>query len=566
MRRLPVLTRSNLFVAVVALVIFQISPEHPGVIMVTRVLTGLLILGVLAETVVYFLRGWSGGTLFRESLPPLLLQGAFLAMIAIQFPEPAVLLVVIRAVLLLLPSLARTSRLSGFVSDIVTHPAQTVALSFLLAILAGTWLLMLPFTAVSGRGLSLIDALFTATSAICVTGLIVVDTATVFTVWGQIVIMLLIQVGGVGIMVLALFTLTLRRQAVSVESKLLLSYMISEKRITELSGALKRIVLITFGIEAVGAVLLFFFFQPVAHNTGHQVLLAVFHAVSAFCNAGFALFTTSLEQFHGHAGINTVVITLIIAGGISFGVLTNLFQFVRDTLRNIVSGRRSRVTRLTVNSKTVLLATVVLLTSGLFLFYALEFDKALSPYGTGQQYLAALFQSVTLRTAGFNTVPIDQLTTGTYIMMMVFMFVGGASGSTAGGIKVNNAAVILSYVNATRRGRGQTLLFGHAVGVRQTATAFTVLLFGIVSVVVGTFLMSLTEQAEPIRIVFEAVSAFGTVGLSTGITGDLTWQGRIIITVLMFIGRVGPLTLLAATATPAKRMNLAYPSADVAVG
>lgn len=574
MRRLSPLSLTTLGLALLGLCIAQI-PSGGFWASARLALDALLAIAVMAEVVLALLRMRDGRRNDAEFLTSLSLQLGFLVLAAVAHldvgvdgiaPGAAELLLVIRAVLLLIPSLSRAKRLSGFVKDIVSHPAQTVALSFLLAILVGTWLLMLPFTAADGTGLSLVDALFTATSAVCVTGLIVVDTATVYTLWGQLTIMALIQIGGLGIMVLALFTFTLRRQAVSVESKVLLSYMISEKRMTELSRALRRIVLITVGIEAAGAAMLFAFFGPVSEGVGHRALLAVFHAISAFCNAGFALFTTSLEQFHHHLGVNLVVVILIVAGGISFGVLTNTFEHVRDVVRRRLASRETRVEPLSVNTQAVLLGSGVLLLAAFFLFYALEHARSLAAYPTGQQYLAALFQSVTLRTAGFNTVPTGQLATGTYIMMMVFMFIGGASGSTAGGIKVNNAAVIVAYVGTTRRGRNQTLLFGHAVSDRQSATAFTVLLFGLISIVGGTFLLSLTESAGLTQIAFEAVSAFGTVGLSTGITGDLSWMGRVVITILMFIGRVGPLTLLAASTGRGKTLKVEYPSANVAIG
>lgn len=574
MRRLSLLSIATLIGALIGLFAAQLPSQ--GIVPVLRlVLDGLLAAGIIAEIGIGISHSHGQRQGYREFLVSLAFQLGFLALAAAEHLEfgpegigagAAQLLLIDRGVMLLIPSLSRSRRLSGFVTDIVSHPAQTVALSFLLAILIGTWVLMLPFTAADGTGLPLVDALFTATSAVCVTGLIVVDTATVYTIWGQLTIMALIQIGGLGIMILALFTFTIRRQAVSVESKMLLSYVMSEKRMTELSGALRRIVLITFGIEAVGAILLFVFLGPDSEGLGHRALLAGFHAVSAFCNAGFALFTTSLEQFHHHLGINLVVVFLIIAGGISFGVLTNVFQHLRDALYRRLGARQARVTPLSVNTRAVLLGTVVLLAAAFFLFYALEHARSLSSYNTGQQYLAAFFQSVTLRTAGFNTVPTDQLATGTYIMMMVFMFVGGASGSTAGGIKVNNAAVIAAYVGTARRGRNQTLLFGHAVSDRQTATAFTVLLFGLISIVGGTFLMSLTESAALTQITFEAVSAFGTVGLSTGITGDLSWMGRVVITVLMFVGRVGPLTLLAASTSPGKTLKVEYPTADMAIG
>ena len=565
-----------LFFGVISLFLEQISPQPRWLFLLVQVVDFLVIGLTLIEAGGAFARAPVKRNYLRFNLPSLAFLLLFLSLFAYNkalvfqaIPQPAggyQSVLIIRNAFLLLKVFSRLRRLSEFVTAVVTHPAQTVALSFLLVIVVGTLVLMMPFTTVDGEGLPLVDALFTATSAVCVTGLIVVDTATAYTVWGQVIILLLIQIGGLGIMVLSLFALVLVRQSVTVESHLLLSYMLNESRITELAGSLKRIILITFAAEATGAVLLFMLFKPIANGLGHRVLLAVFHAVSAFCNAGFALFSTSLEQFHDDLGINLVIGALIIAGGLSFGVLTNLFQSARSRFSVRVLRRRERVVRLNVNSRAVLIVTAVLLVGAFFGFYALEHARSMGDHPVGAQYLVAFFQSVTLRTAGFNSVSIGGLATATYVLMIVVMFIGGASGSTAGGLKVNNVAVIAAFLESTRKKRAQTLLFNHAISDRQVTTAFSVLLFGLLSVFGGTFLLAVTETATLTEYLFESVSAFATVGLSTGLTPRLSVIGRLVVTVLMFIGRVGPLTLLAASPGHRDARRTRYPSAGIAVG
>ncbi len=581
MRRQRMFRSANLIVGalvlgVASLFLEQISPQPPWVFAAVQIADFLVLALTLLEVGLAFASAPVKRNYLRYNLPSLAFLLLFVtlftynkALVFQAIPQPSggyQSVLIIRNVFLLLKVFTRLRRLSEFVTAVVTRPAQTVALSFLLVIVVGTLVLMMPFTTLDGAGLPVVDALFTATSAVCVTGLIVVDTASVYTVWGQIVIMLLIQVGGLGIMVLSLFALVLMRHSVTVESHLLLSYMLDESRIADLSASLRRIVLITFSVEAVGAALLFVLFGPVAEGFGHRVLLSVFHAVSAFCNAGFALFTTSLEQFHANIGINLVIATLIIAGGLSFGVLTNSFQVLRNRFETRWLGRKARIARLTVNSRAVLIGSGLLLVLGILGFYALEHGRSMAELSLGSQYLAAFFQSVTLRTAGFNTIPIGDLATATYVLMIVMMFIGGASGSTAGGLKVNNVAVIAAFLESRRRRRNQTVLFNHAVTDGQVTAAFSVLLFGLLSVFAGTFLLAVTESASLTDYLFETVSAFATVGLSTGLTPELSVPGRLVVTVLMFIGRVGPLTLLAASSGSRDRRRVRYPSASVAVG
>jgi trk system potassium uptake protein TrkH len=484
-------------------------------------------------------------------------------------------------------------------AGLVTHPSQTVVLSFLTAILVGTALLALPFASAGEGSLSFLESLFTATSAVCVTGLIVVDTATELSFWGQLIVLVLIQAGGLGIMLLSFFVVFSLRRRVSLQDRVLVSYMLQQRDVSTLRASVRRIVLITVSIEAVGALLLFFAMggatgAPVGSNgaLGERIFSSVFHAVSAFCNAGFALFSESFTRFLDAPGVNFTVAALIILGGLSFTVLSDLHRVLADGIRTLfrggrrvgapegrggqwglerqrqASGRtRARQRRLSVNSRLVLLLSGVLLLLGTALIYALEHARTLADFPLGTQYLASFFQAVTLRTAGFNTVSIAALGLPTLVALMAFMFVGGAAGGTAGGIKVNSLGVIGAFL-ASRRNRmqQQVRIFRHAIPGAQVHNAFTVMLFGVATVFVATFLLTITEGLPLEALLFEAVSAFGTVGLSTGITGELSPAGRLVITVLMFVGRLGPLTLLAASLRRERRVAVEYPEADIQVG
>lgn len=470
---------------------------------------------------------------------------------------------VLRNLFIILKVFSRIKKLSTFFEGITTQPAQTILLSFMMVILTGALVLMLPFTTVARDGMHFLDALFTATSAVCVTGLIVVDTATYFTLWGQLVILVLIQIGGLSIMAISYFTLFSIRQKVSVQDKLLLSYMLNENNISLLSRRLRTIIMSTFIIEAIGTLFLLLPFRQTAGNWSEALLLAVFHSVSAFCNAGFSLFTTSLEEFLGNPAVNFTIALLIIAGGISFAVITDFFRILKLRIRALfipVAGAREMMT---LNTYVVACITPVLIITGMLLFYGLEHNATLASLPLGQQYLGAFFQSVTLRTAGFNTIPIGDLTTTTLLVMMPFMFIGAASGSTAGGIKINNLAVMYGYLKSILLNRDSVTIRRNSLSRTQVNKAFLVFLFGVFSITFGTIIMSATEDAGLANIMFEVVSAFGTVGLSTGITAALSAAGKIVIVVLMFIGRLGPLTILAAAAQPEKRIRISYPRGDV---
>ncbi len=471
--------------------------------------------------------------------------------------------IIVRNSFILLKVFSRLKRLSSFFESIATQPAQTILFSFLMVILSGTLLLMLPGATTAAGGLGFIDALFTATSAVCVTGLIVVDTATAFTVWGKLVILGLIQVGGLSIMIISYFTLFSVRQKVSYQDKLLLSYMLSEQNMNQLSRRVKVIIYSTFAIEAIGALLLSSAFHSQGEPWHETLLLAAFHSVSAFCNAGFALFSDSLESFSNNVLVTGTVALLIILGGISFAVLTNFYSIAGSRIKALFQPSRTKRERVSLNTYVVIVATPVLILIGMLLFYSLEHGNTLAELPLGEQYLSAFFQSVTLRTAGFNTIPIGSLTTTTLLCMLPFMFIGAASGSTAGGIKINNAAIMYAYLKSVLSNQDSIVLRRNSLSKSQVNKAFLVFFFGVFAIAIGTIILSATEKAPLEEILFETVSAFGTVGLSTGITGALSLSGKIVVVVLMFIGRLGPLTILAAASQPQKRVQISYPRGNI---
>jgi trk system potassium uptake protein TrkH len=350
---------------------------------------------------------------------------------------------IVRNVLLILKVFGRIRKFTGYLNSIFSKPAQTVVLSFMIVILVGTLLLMMPFMTTEGY-IRPIDAFFTVTSAVCVTGLIVVDTALFFTIWGKITILLLIQIGGLGIMLLSYFMVFSFRRSVSLKDRTLLSFMLNETDMKGIKNSVKRIILLTFSIEFSGALLLLPLFIRSGFSLEKSLFNALFHSVSAFCNAGFALFSDSLESFSGNYAFNIVIASLIIAGGISFSVLTELASGLKGLFF------RKKVT-FSINTKVVLNVSIALTVGAMLVIYKLEHESLLYKYSLGEQYISAFFQAVTLRTAGFNTISFSSLRAGTILLMIGVMFIGGASGSTAGGIKVNTLGVVWAYIQSFRK-------------------------------------------------------------------------------------------------------------------
>ncbi len=419
------------------------------------------------------------------------------------------------------------------------NPAKTLALSFFVLVCMGTILLILPCSAKSGQA-SFLDALFTATSASCVTGLVVVDTGTYWSLFGQIVILALIQIGGLGIMTFSSFFAYLLAKRVGVRSRNILEQSMGGQRFENPGKLLLAIVLITFSAELVGGLILSFRFLG-EYSPGKAFFFGFFHSISAFCNAGFSTFSNSLVDYQKDWIINFTVITLIIAGGIGFWVLFDL-------------GNLFKKKRLVLHSKIVLTTSAVLLVSGFFLFLLLEWNYALAHLEPADKLLSSLFQAVTPRTAGFNTVNFSQLSESTILLFMLLMFIGASPGSCGGGIKTTTFAAMTAFIISRLRDRKQVRLFYRGVpeGVLSKSIGIT---FSVLFLIFFACMVLLkSEQALFLqtdgfkKIAFETVSAVGTVGLSLGITSELSKLGKGVVILLMYIGRIGPLTLALALA------------------
>ena len=461
--------------------------------------------------------------------------------------------------------LLRMRKLSKYLRNLTTHPAQTIVVSFALVILVGTIFLMMSFSSVNGEEIGFVNSLFTATSATCVTGLVVLDTAKDFSPIGKSIIMILMQIGGLGIMILASFAAFLVGKKMSLEEKLTMSYMLNEDDTRNLARGIKNIVLLTLLLEGIGALMMMLVFKPSEFGFMRSVFYSAFHAVSAFCNAGFALFSDNLVQYRSSGIINFTVAGLIIAGGISFVVIMDSYGYFRSRLLKLFK-KATRIEKFKLNTKIVILFTSILIIVGTLLIYRFEHKGNLLSLDLKTQYLEAFFQSVTLRTAGFNTMDIGSLHKATYVVMILFMFIGGASGSIAGGIKVNTLGVLWASLRAVFNGKEEVVIFDQSLSKGLVNQAYIITFLSLGVVFAGTLVLSLCEQQKFLDIIFETVSAFGTVGLSTGITPHLSIPGKLTLVLTMFIGRVGMITLVTAFARTRKHFDIRYPEGRVLIG
>lgn len=420
----------------------------------------------------------------------------------------------------------------------------------------GTVLLMLPVSSHNGQVTSLITCLFTSTSAVCVTGLVVVDTLDHWSFFGQVVIMLLIQFGGLGFMTSTTIFLIALRRKIGLRGRLLAGESVGLSQIGGVVRLTRNIVYFTLIAETAGAIIFFirFYFQ---YEWPLSLWKSVFQSVSAFNNAGFDLFGgfRSLTGYYQDYLVLLITAALVILGGISFVVVNNVY--------------RSRgLYRSTVDTKLVLLITFILLVSGTGVVLAMEYSnpQTLGNMPLPVKILNAFFQSVTARTSGFNSLNTGALTLFVLLFIMLLMFIGGSSGSTAGGIKVNTLGLLFITIWNTIRGKEHPEAFGREIPLEQIFRGVTLLVLAIGLIVVVFYILSITENFPSINILFETVSAFGTVGLSTGITPDLSLAGKAIIVIVMFIGRLGPLTLTLALAGTQKISKFRYPKDTVRIG
>ena len=419
----------------------------------------------------------------------------------------------------------------------------------------------------TGPQLSWLDALFTATSAVCVTGLIVVDTATYFTPFGQAFILLLIQLGGLGILTFTTLIIVALGRRLSLQHEAVTANTAEIAPDVDFRQLVRNVVLFTFLFEAVGAVMLFVAWLP-RFGLGDAAWHALFQAVSAFCNAGFSTFTDSLMGFQGAPMTLTVIMILIVLGGLGFLTLEELHLRWRE--------RRGAPPRLSLHSRLALAVTVLLLTGGWVAFSVLEWSNTLGGMAAWEKILNGLFMSVTARTAGFNTVDYSATAESSNFLTILFMSIGGSPGSTAGGIKTTTVAVIALLAYARLRGNRITSVQYRSIPEEtvQRAVGLFVVGFLVVTGAILFYAMVQMEPGEPARgggflvYMFEAVSAFNTVGLSMGGTGDLTESGKLVTILLMYVGRVGPLTFASAIALrrPATSSEFRYAYEDVIIG
>ncbi|GAB4343998.1 MAG: TrkH family potassium uptake protein [Cyanophyceae cyanobacterium] len=448
-------------------------------------------------------------------------------------------------------------------------PARTVCLGFLATIASGTLLLWLPFSTTADGWGSPITALFTATSAVCVTGLSVVDISKFYTGWGQFFIMLLCQVGGLGYMTSTTFLLLLFGRRFGLRDKLALQQTLEMPGISGVIQLVKSIIAATLIVELTGVFLLLGVFVP-SQGWDRGLWLSIFHSVSAFNNAGFSLFSDGLLGFQGSPLLNLAIGGLIVAGGIGYQVLVELYLWVRSHPERLPgSHRRPDRFCFSLHFKIATTTTVVLLVLGTAAFLATEFSNpaTLGDRDFGVKLLAAAFQSVTTRTAGFNTVDIGQLTTASLFISIALMFIGASPGGTGGGIKTVTMRILVGATQSVLQGKETVVLHQRQVPVNVVLKAVAVFFGSLSAVILATTLLASGEPDIPfMELFFEAVSAFATVGLSTGITGRLSLFSQLVLVATMFVGRVGVLLLMGAIVGQPGRSRVRYPEEDLPVG
>jgi trk system potassium uptake protein TrkH len=474
--------------------------------------------------------------------------------------------------LVVVGALGSPSRLSRLLASVAHRPARLMASTFGLAALVGALLLALPVSLRHVEDASLVDALFNSMSAVCVTGLAVNNVAEAYTPFGQLVIVVLIQVGGLGIMVLFGFFSVLSGQQLRAKHAAAMAELLDVRSFVEMRRMLLRIVVFTFAVEAVGTILLFVGFaghpeigfsavdsaEPLA-GSGSLLWAAVFHSVSAFCNAGFSTFRDGALPFGNETFVPLVLGVLIVLGGIGFPVAIEVASHVRARLE------RERHVRLTLHSRVVLWTTAALVVGGSVMFWLLESRGAMSHLGWGHRLIASWFQSVTCRTAGFSTIDFSIVSPAALLFGCALMMVGASPGSTGGGIKTTTLATLLAVLRSELR-QANPELSGRRISLETVRRAVAVVMVSVLVVGVALFLLLLVEDMEPMKLAFEAISAYTTTGLSTGITPDLSHVGKMLLTLTMFAGRIGPLTLALAVSQRAGSSRLGLVEERIAIG
>lgn len=435
-----------------------------------------------------------------------------------------------------------------------THllPSQTIMLGFAFMILIGTILLNLPYASKSGESIGFLNALFTATSANCVTGLVVVNTMGHWTLFGKIVILVLIQFGALGFMTVITIAMMLTRQRISLRNRRAIQESFNQNNIGGMVRYVKRVVLITLVIETIGAIFLaIYFYIEMQMNLQEALFQGIFHSISAFCNAGFDnIGINSFIPFQSSIPINFIIMALIISGGLGFNVWLDTIRLFRNKEKKSL---RLRMIHMSLHSKIVLTVTGILIVGGMLLFLLLEWYNldTIGNLPVLGKIQASLFQSVTLRTAGFNTVPQGELTEISKFISSVWMLIGGSPAGTAGGMKTVTTGVIAISVVSILRGRNRLEVFGRTLPFDLLQKALSVVATMLTVVFISTTLLYFTELSGQyhhsfIDLLYEVCSAVGTVGLTTGITSSISDAGKVILIMCMYLGRLSPITIAIA--------------------
>lgn len=447
---------------------------------------------------------------------------------------------------------AMEGKLFRILSD---NPPVSLMLSFALVIFVGTVLLMLPSASVAHRVTAPIDALFIATSATCVTGLAVFDIGSTLTLMGQLVVLLLIQIGGLGIMTISTAFALIMGQRLTLKLENIMYSVMGKYRRLDIFQLLKSVILVTVIIELVGAALLFFVFSR-EMSPAQAIYHSIFHSVSAFCNAGFSLFPDSLTHYVEQPLLNVVITLLIILGGIGFAVIIDLYHrfFTRANHK------------LSLHSKVVLTTTAALLLLGFIGFFWAEYNNTMAGFDLDKRLFSSWFQSTSSRTAGFDTIAFEEISPATVLVCQALMFVGASPGSTGGGMKTTTLALLVISVISLLRGRRELTVFNRKIPMQNLREAVALLSLITFILLLSTFILLLVEGKTFSTVSFEAISAFSTCGLSMGITPFLTNLGKFIIILLMYIGRIGPLTMIYALSMRKVQPRLSYAEEKIVIG
>lgn len=445
----------------------------------------------------------------------------------------------------------------SFTKNIKLNAVQILSVGFALVILAGAVLLSLPISSQSGEPTNFLDSLFTSTTAVCVTGLVTVDTGTHWNYFGKTVIMVLIEVGGLGFMSFATLISLLLGKKITLKERLLMQEALNTFNIQGLVKMVKYVLVFTFSVQALGALLYSTQFIP-QFGLSKGIYYSVFHSISAFCNAGIDLMG-GFSSLTGYSSNSVVILTtgaLIVIGGLGFTVWSEIYNY-------------KGLKKLTLHSRVVILVTTILIIGGAVLMFLLEFNNpgTMKSMGLKDKLINSLFASITPRTAGFNSISTSDMTMAGRFLTTVLMFIGGSPGSTAGGLKTSTLGILILTIVSTIKGREDTEIFGKRLSKDTVYRAFSLFSIAIGLVLTVTMILSITEQGVPFEyLLYETTSAFGTVGLTLGLTPKLSAIGKLIIILTMYCGRVGPLTVALALTNRKSKSGYKYPEDKILVG